>query len=172
MGSDPLSGIKLVPSTMEAQILNHWTAREVPTSQLLKRIIRPHAALNFEWSPMALRLQTTHATRCPSISSLASLHPSLLGSSLFLELASFPPQTLCCFFCLEYPVPKYLNGQLLVTQLTVQMSPLKISLTWSPYLRSAASPNSQVIISLIVAYYVCIKSLPRWLSGKESTFNA
>ena len=48
MGSDPLSGIELVPSSVEAQILNHWTAREVPSSQFLKCIIRPHAALNFE----------------------------------------------------------------------------------------------------------------------------
>ena len=40
------------------------------------------------------------------LSSLTSSHPSLLGSSLFLELGLSPPQTLCCFFCLEYPVPK------------------------------------------------------------------
>ena len=41
VGSDPLSGIKLVPSTMEAQILNHWTAREVPWAPFSKPLKSP-----------------------------------------------------------------------------------------------------------------------------------
>ena len=32
----PQPGIKPMPSAVEAQILNHWTAREVPTALFLR----------------------------------------------------------------------------------------------------------------------------------------
>ena len=35
----PWPGVELVPSTVEVQSLNHWTAREVPISRILNSII-------------------------------------------------------------------------------------------------------------------------------------
>ena len=49
--SVPRPGIEPVPPAVEAQTLNHWTAREVPNVTVLE-VPCPMAAAHFTWSTL------------------------------------------------------------------------------------------------------------------------